>query len=160
MAQTQRRPTERAQKLRSDATDAERRLWQHLSRRQLGGFKFSRQIPVGPYICDFLCRQRGLVIELDGGQHAEQSARDARRTAFLERQGLTVLRFWNTDVLQNAEGVLQVILSTLEQLPSKFTVSPLPLAGGEEPRSGEGVGTVDDARTHPQPPPASGRGLL
>jgi hypothetical protein len=73
-----------------------------------------------------------------------------------------VLRFWNNDVLQNTDGVLQMILSTLEQLPTKFERPPLPLAGGEEPRSGEGVGLSDDSshnRPTPQPPPASGRGL-
>ena len=80
------RPTNRAQKLRNNATDAERRLWKHLSRRQLEACKFSRQMPVGPYICDFLCHERKLIVEVDGGQHAENK-RDVRRTAFLEAQG-------------------------------------------------------------------------
>ena len=165
MPQFRSRPTKRAQQLRNNATDAERRLWRHLSQRQLQGFKFSRQMPVGPFICDFLCRERGLVVELDGGQHAIHAIRDSRRTAFFEQQGLTVIRFWNNDVLENTDGVLQVILTKLEELPERFARSPLPLAGGEEPRSGEGVGQSDDPnstraiRTHPQPPPASGRGL-
>jgi very-short-patch-repair endonuclease len=159
MPQFRPRPTKRAQQLRKNATEAERRLWRHLSKRRLGGFKFSRQMAVGPFVCDFLCRERGLVIEVDGGQHAERTARDDIRTAFLERNGLTVLRFWNNDVLQNTDGVLQVILAELERLPAKFARPPLPLAGGEEPRSGEGVGLTRDTRTHPQPPPASGRGL-
>ena len=159
MPETQRRPTARAQQLRNEATDAERRLWRHLSRRQLGGFKFSRQMPIGPFICDFLCRERGLVIELDGGQHAEQAVRDSRRTAFLEKRGLTVLRFWNNEILQNTDGVLQVILAQLQDTPARFARTPLPLAGGEEPRSGEGVGLACPRRAHPQPPPASGRGL-
>ncbi|MGN6155785.1 MAG: endonuclease domain-containing protein [Sphingomicrobium sp.] len=107
------RPTRRAQQLRNDATDAERRLWRHLSRRQLHGFKFSRQMPVGPYICDFLCRDRRLVIEVDGGQHAD-SKRDEIRTDFLEAQGYRVIRFWNNDVLENVDGVLQAIAEELK----------------------------------------------
>ena len=79
-----RRSTKRAQQLRNNATDAERFLWRHLRGRQLDGFKFSRQMPVGPFICDFMCRERHLVVELDGGQHAE-NATDMRRTAFLDR---------------------------------------------------------------------------
>jgi very-short-patch-repair endonuclease len=106
------RPTRRAQQLRNNATDAERRLWRHLSRRQLHGFKFSRQMPVGPYICDFLCRDRKLVIEVDGGQHAD-SKRDDIRTDFLEAEGYRVIRFWNNDVLENMDGVLQTIAEEL-----------------------------------------------
>src|SRR5215218_3882887 len=105
MPQFRSRPTKRAQELRNNATDAERKLWRHLSRRQLEGFKFSRQMPVGPYICDFLCRDRQLVVEVDGGQHAE-SRRDAGRTAYLEGEGYKVIRFWNDDVLGNVGGVL------------------------------------------------------
>jgi very-short-patch-repair endonuclease len=159
MPQFRPRPTKRAQHLRNNATDAERRLWAQLRLRRLGGFKFTRQRSVGPFVCDFICREHGLVIELDGGQHAERTAVDARRTRFLEQQGLTVLRFWNNDVFENMDGVLEAILTQLEQLPAKFTATPLPLAGGEEPRSGEGVGPNDTLRAHPQPPPASGRGL-
>ena len=128
------RPTRRAQQLRNNATDAERRLWAHLSRRQLGGFKFSRQMPIGPFICDFLCRERTLIVELDGGQHAD-CAKDARRTAYLQTQGLTVLRFWNNDVLTNTSGVLQTILAALYHQPARFARAhpqPLPQAGGEQ----------------------------
>jgi very-short-patch-repair endonuclease len=107
------RPTNRAQKLRNNATDAERRLWQHLSRRQLESFKFSRQIPVGPFVCDFVCREKKLIVEVDGGQHAEIS-RDAARTAFLKAQGYRVIRFWNNDVLGNMDGVLQTIAAHLK----------------------------------------------
>ena len=127
------RPTHRARQLRNNATDAERRLWGHLSRRQLGGYKFSRQMPVGPFICDFLCREKGLVVELDGGQHAECSA-DARRTAYLRSQGLSVLRFWNNEVTGNSAGVLTTIIAELERLPSwpgRSHPQPLPQAGGE-----------------------------
>jgi len=107
------RPTNRAQQLRNNSTDAERLLWRHLSRRQLGGFKFSRQMPVGPYICDFLCREQKLIVEVDGGQHAE-STRDLRRTAFLKAQGYRVIRFWNNDAMGNIDGVLEVIAAALE----------------------------------------------
>ncbi len=107
------RPTRRAQQLRNSATDAERRLWRYLNRRQLDGFKFSRQMPVGPFICDFLCRDRKLVIEVDGGQHAG-SKQDDVRTAFLEAEGYRVIRFWNNEVIENVDGVLQVIADALK----------------------------------------------
>jgi very-short-patch-repair endonuclease len=128
------RPTRRARELRNNATDAERKLWLHLSRRQLGGHKFSRQMPVGPFVCDFLCRERGLVVEVDGGQHAKSVA-DARRTAYLRSRGLIVIRFWNNDVLGNTDGVLAIILAQLEGLPSWDQSSPPPTP----PASGRGV---------------------
>ena len=162
MPQFRPRATKRAQELRNNATDAERKLWSHLRQRRLGGFKFSRQMSIGPFVCDFLCRERGLILELDGGQHADLVIADARRTAFLNAQGLSVLRFWNNEVFENIEGVLQTILAKLERLPPRFELPPLPLAGGEEARSAEGVGpsggTSHNTPT-PQPPPASGRGL-
>jgi very-short-patch-repair endonuclease len=114
MPQFHPRPTKRAQELRNNATDAERKLWHHLNRRQLLGFKFSRQIPVGPYICDFLCREQCLVIEVDGGQH--ENSRDARRTAYLKNEGYRVIRFWNNE-LENIEGVLISISQTLTSGP-------------------------------------------
>ena len=110
------RPTKRAQQLRNNATDAEQALWWRLRSRQLEGYKFSRQMPVGPFICDFLCRERRLIVELDGGQHAE-NARDIPRTAYLEQEGYHVVRFWNNDVLGNLEGVLQTILQALTADP-------------------------------------------
>ena len=125
MPEFQRRPTLRAQELRRNATDAERRLWRHLSRRQLGGFKFSRQMPVGPFICDFMCREAWLVVEIDGGQHDERAAADASRTRFIEAEGFRVLRFWNNEVLGNTEGVLLTILRHLEAGPP-----PAPPASG------------------------------
>ena len=74
-------------------------------------------MPVGPFICDFLCRERRLIVELDGGQHAE-NARDIERTAFLQAEGYRVLRFWNNDVLGNMEGVLQIIAQAVKVLPT------------------------------------------
>ena len=116
MPQFKERPTLRAQQLRNSATKAERLLWRHLSRRQLEGFKFSRQMPVGPFICDFLCRERLLVVEVDGGQHAE-SARDASRTTYIEGQGYGMIRFWNNEVTENLEGVIQAIALALRSNP-------------------------------------------
>ena len=101
-------------KLRGTQTDAERKLWFALRDRRLGGFKFVRQEAVGPFIVDFICRERKLVIEVDGGQHAE-SAKDAARDAQLAREGYRVMRFWNNDVLANREGVLVTILDALNR---------------------------------------------
>ncbi|MBI0474584.1 endonuclease domain-containing protein [Sphingomonas sp. MA1305] len=108
----------KARELRLSATDAERRLWQHISNRQVAGVRFNRQVPIGPFICDFVARSAKLVIEVDGGQHAWQERRDADRTRYLEGLGFTVLRFWNNDVLERTEGVVQAIETALSQLPS------------------------------------------
>jgi very-short-patch-repair endonuclease len=101
-------------KLRSTQTDAERKLWFALRDRRLGGFKFVRQEAIGPFIADFVCRERNLVVEVDGGQHAG-SARDVRRDAYLAGEGYRVLRFWNNDVLANRDGVLLTIIDALNQ---------------------------------------------
>ena len=100
--------TLRSRELRANSTDAETKLWNHLRNRQVAGCKFVRQEPVGRYICDFVCRERCLVVEVDGGQHLE-SKRDAIRDRYLAEQGYRVLRFWNNDVLSNIEGVVAVI---------------------------------------------------
>jgi len=97
---------ERARRLRADMTEVERRLWFRLRGRQLEGHRFRRQIPMGPYVLDFACMKARLVIEVDGGQHAVSADRDDRRTAWLESQGYTVLRFWNNDVLEEPEAVM------------------------------------------------------
>jgi len=114
------KPTKTARKLRAAQTDAETRLWFYLRGRRFAGHKFRRQYPVGPYIVDFICLQQSLVIEVDGGQHAERIHEDAKRTAYLESQGLRVLRFWNNDVLGNMEGVLLTIRGSLSK-PSDET---------------------------------------
>lgn len=101
-------------KLRGTQTDAERKLWFALRDRRLGGFKFVRQEAIGPHIADFICRERRLIIEVDGGQHAE-SEKDAARDAYLTREGYRVMRFWNNDVLGNREGVLLTILDALNR---------------------------------------------
>jgi adenine-specific DNA-methyltransferase len=101
--------------LRKDMTDAERRLWSHLRRRQLSGFKFRRQHQVGLYICDFACVEASVAVELDGSQHASQCAYDARRDAFLRSAGYRVLRFWNADVLTQTDRVLDTIYEALHR---------------------------------------------
>ena len=103
------RPTRLARELRADANEIERLLWAHLRRSQLNGLKFSRQMPIASYVVDFVCRARKLVVELDGSQHADAVEYDARRTAEIESQGYRVIRFWNSDVLTNLDGVLAVI---------------------------------------------------
>ena len=102
-----------ARDLRRHMTDAERALWRHLCRRQLCDYRFRRQSPIGPYIADFACLERRLVIEVDGGQHCD-SASDQARDRYLRRAGFRVLRFWNHDVLGNIEGVVHVITQALQ----------------------------------------------
>jgi very-short-patch-repair endonuclease len=97
-----------ARTLRRNATDAERAMWRLLRDRRLAGIKFRRQVPIGPFIADFASIAHRLVVEIDGGQHAE-SPSDARRDAFLAAEGWRVLRFWNNDVTQNRDGVLESI---------------------------------------------------
>ncbi|MEN3009753.1 MAG: endonuclease domain-containing protein [Candidatus Bipolaricaulaceae bacterium] len=101
-----------ARRLRREMTPAERLLWYHLRDRRLAGFKFRRQVPLGPYIVDFLCAEKRVVVEIDGGGHnlPDERAQDLERTRFLEAHGYRVLRFWNNEVLGNLEGVLSVIL--------------------------------------------------
>ncbi len=100
-------------KFRGDPTEAETRLWSRLRRKQLDGHRFRRQVPLGPYVVDFLCLSARLVVELDGGQHASEGIRDARRTAWLESQGFRVARFWNHDVLGNTDAVVEAISNVL-----------------------------------------------
>ncbi|MDP6621533.1 MAG: DUF559 domain-containing protein [Alphaproteobacteria bacterium] len=107
--------TARARKLRQNLSEAEKRLWNDLRRRQLDDAYFRRQVPFGPYVVDFACKQRKLIIELDGGQHAQQVDQDAKRTAYLEAQGYAVLRFWNNQVFENLEGVVETIAKAVSQ---------------------------------------------
>ena len=102
-----------ARQLRKNLTDAERHLWAQLRNRQLDGFKFRRQAPIGPYIVDFICLSEKLIIEADGGQHAQQADEDAKRTHWLEERGYRVMRFWNNDILENIEGVVKIIRKAL-----------------------------------------------
>ncbi len=102
-------PTTFARHLRANQTDAEKALWQHLRDRQIEGLKFRRQHVIETFTVDFACMEIKLIIELDGGQHQAQISYDEARTRTLERNGFCVLRFWNNEVLQNMDGVLEVI---------------------------------------------------
>ena len=104
-----------ARKLRKNLTDAERHLWRHLRRRQSDGFKFRRQAPIGRYVVDFFCPDAELIVEIDGGQHADQMEYDANCTEWLESRGYRVLRFWNNEVLENTEGVIETIRAALSR---------------------------------------------
>jgi very-short-patch-repair endonuclease len=103
----------KAKQLRRNSTEPERKLWQHLRLKIVEGHKFRRQQPVGPYICDFVCLENKLVIELDGGQHSWTTQHDVERDAWLRERGYKVLRFWNAEVLKNLDGVLEVIYGAL-----------------------------------------------
>ena len=107
--------TKPAKQLRRNLTDAERLLWRHLRAKQLHGLKFRRQEQIGPYIVDFICYERGIIIEADGGQHALEIEKDEERSQWLNSQGYMVLRLWNNDVLTNIEGVLETIIMQCNQ---------------------------------------------
>ena len=118
-----RQNVDRARGLRQAMTDAEQKLWYYLRNRQLDGHKFRRQHEIDHYIVDFVCMDAMLVVELDGGQHAEQQEYDERRTHYLQRKGYRVLRFWNNEALTKIESVLEVILVAAKQPPHP---NPLP----------------------------------
>lgn len=101
--------TDLGKALRKKPTDAEKLLWHYLRLKQMEGLKFRRQQPIDNYIVDFICFEKRIIIEADGGQHAEQKERDIERDTYLQKQGFKVLRFWNNEVLQNIEGVLETI---------------------------------------------------
>jgi len=105
---------DRARDLRVNSTKAELLVWRHLRNRQLGGFKFVRQEPIGRYYVDFVCREQHVIIEVDGGQHADSKA-DQRREADLNKLGYRVIRVWNNEVLGNIEGVMHTLLSELQK---------------------------------------------
>jgi oxygen-independent coproporphyrinogen-3 oxidase len=126
----ERRKIANARSLRRQSTDAERRLWRFLRNRQLGGYRFRRQVPLGRYVADFACMEAKVVVELNGGQHVERAAEDAARTQYLTRGGFQVLRFWNDDALLRTEEVLEQILRTLRDTSPH--PDPLPQAGEED----------------------------
>ena len=107
-----------ARNLRKQATDAELRLWQHLRGRRMAGYKFRRQITIEPYIVDFVCLEARLIIEADGGQHSEQMEDDQQRTAYLQKNGYQVMRFWNNEILNQTDEVLEQIHRHLITIPS------------------------------------------
>ena len=127
--------------MRCQPTEFEKRLWRHLANSQLCGFKFRRQATIDPFIADFFCSSKGLMVEVDGETHIAEA--DQRRDAILARRGFTTIRFTNDDVRDNMEGVLTVILQKLESLPDRWPVSydsptptpPLKGRGFSPPRS-------------------------
>ena len=130
-----------ARDLRTHQTDAEQLLWRHLRSRLFMGTKFRRQQVIRPYIVDFVCFEQRLILELDGGQHAENMECDIRRTAFLGSQGFRVVRFWNNEVLSNMEGVLETVQSKL------ICISPHP---SPLPSPARGEGAYSSPRALPQ----------
>jgi very-short-patch-repair endonuclease len=132
----------RAKSMRSEMTDAERALWTQLRAHRLNGLSFRRQVPVGSFIVDFVRHEHRLIIELDGGQHANEreAHHDQMRQAWLNTKGYRVLRFWNFDVLRHRESVLETIIETIAQsLPPSRSAKPtdLPLKGGGEASRGQ-----------------------
>jgi len=109
-----------ARRLRKTPTDAEVCLWRRLRRKQIDGFRFRRQQPIGRYVVDFFCPEASLIVEVGGGQHAAAAAEDSVRIDWLQRRGSRVLRFWNNEVLGNTEGVLMTIREALYQPPSSL----------------------------------------
>jgi very-short-patch-repair endonuclease len=127
------KPTlKKAKALRREMTHAERMLWSILRNRKINGAKFRRQQPIGPFIADFVCQEARLVVEADGGQHAD-SASDRRRTAFLNGAGYRVIRLWNNEINENLDGVAQAIAAAISAPhPAQ------PAAESPSPSRGEG----------------------
>jgi len=98
-------------------TEAEQLLWHRLRNRQLGGWKFRRQHPFGPFIVDFVCPAKKIIVEVDGGQHAINVKEDAERSRYLQQQGYRILRFWNNDILNEMDSILEVIYRELSEDP-------------------------------------------
>ena len=152
--------TPRARQLRRDMTPTEVILWGVLRDRQLGGYKFRRQQPLGPFYADFYCAETKLVVELDGDTHVGREEEDAARTAFLASEGIAVIRFWNPEVRDNLDGVCTTILTTCasraaDPAPPARSASPPGSLGGEgrgEARGVRGFATHDaDPSSAPQP---------
>ena len=131
----------KARRLRRNETDAEHRLWSMLRNRRVNGHKFVRQVGIGRYVADFVCRAQMLIVEVDGGQHSA-SVTDAQRTVDLNRLGYAVLRFWNNEILTNPEGCWTALSLVLEGNPSPgWRYSPATL-------SPEGRGTPTEPPSH------------
>jgi very-short-patch-repair endonuclease len=148
----------RAKSLKREMTDAERRLWMALRGHRFQRLSFRRQAPIGPFIVDFVCHRRRLTIEIDGGQHATKPAHDIQRDAWLASKGYRILRFWNSDVLRNREGVLETIVNAIRGVPPSLT---LPLKGGGDRFMravplGVSRSIAVDKSPLPNPPPQAG----
>jgi len=127
------RNRQRAKNLRQTQTEAEMFVWSELRGRRFSGYKFRRQVPVGNFIVDFLCLDRRVIVELDGGQHNEASTRvyDRQRDGWLRAEGFDVLRFWNSDVFLEWEAIAERIWQTLQNRPSKRKRSAIEGRGGK-----------------------------
>ncbi len=124
---------ERAKALRKRMTDAEQLFWRHLRNRELDGWKFRRQHPVGPFIVDFACPEKMVIIEVDGGQHDENKELDVQRSAYLNKMGYRVCRFWNNEVMQETEAVLESIFAILaNEKQNSPSPQPSPPSGERE----------------------------
>ena len=110
---------ERARRMRREPTEPEKRLWRQLSNSQLGGFKFRRQAAIPPFIVDFFCPAKGLIVEVDGETH--ESAEDATRDQLFADRGFSTIRFTNAEVISNMDGVLTTLLRSLRELPDRWT---------------------------------------
>ncbi|MEI9804042.1 MAG: DUF559 domain-containing protein [Pseudolabrys sp.] len=143
------RATTHARAMRREQTDSERKLWLLLRDRRLGGAKFRRQAPIGRYIADFICLGSKLIVEADGGQHAD-SVHDAERDLWLADEGYVVVRYSNIDILKNPEGVLSDLLMRLEARRELFNRSPSPRLGSlcspQSPSPPEGRGKKETRR--------------
>jgi very-short-patch-repair endonuclease len=115
---------DRARFLRSNMTETERFVWQRIRRRQLAGFKFRRQHPLGPFIVDFVCLERKLVLELDGGQHAAQTEYDAQRTSWLAERGYRVFRVWNFEAIEEWDAMAERICELLREVGGEPSSTP------------------------------------
>jgi len=122
----------RARTLRNQSTDAERHLWQHLRGKQLGGYRFRRQVPIAGFIADFACLECKLVIELDGGQHQERIGYDEDRDRRLQAQGFRVLRFWDDQVFGETEAMLEQVMRVLESTAPHPNLPPQAEEGNGE----------------------------
>jgi very-short-patch-repair endonuclease len=120
-----------AKTMRHVPTDAEKKFWWLVRDRRLGGYKFKRQHPIGNYIADFVCIEAKLIVELDGGQHAEQLEYDAKRDAFFVSQGFRVVRFWNSEFLRHQDAIARKRLAELDGGESPSPQPSPPLRGGE-----------------------------
>ena len=154
---------ERARRLRSTPTDAELKLWQRIRKKQLYGHRFRRQVPLGAYVVDFACIERALIIEVDGGQHSWRQESDDKCTAWLEARGWRIVRFWNNEVLQNIEGVLEKL--ALELGADAAPSPPPPPAGEDRGRGSQGSQRTSISQEQrrvppPYPPPQAGEGVV
>jgi very-short-patch-repair endonuclease len=154
--------TRKARQLRRDSTDPEQLFWAFVRNKHLGGFRFVRQYPIGPYFADFVCREAWLVVELDGSQHAD-SRRDLARDRWMNEAGYSELRLWNSEVIENLEGVLQAVQAILEGNPSpglRYAPATLSRHAGEGKKSGASAPSPNapEPGTASIPSPARGRG--